>query len=61
MNRLRQKIQAEHASFGDHEEIMRQYWEAWETYLDLGNNVKTFERFIKWLEETRTHRYKANQ
>ena len=61
MNRLRQKIQAEHASFGDHEEIMRQYWEAWETYLDLGNNVKTFERFIKLLEETRTHRYKANQ
>ena len=61
MNRLRQKIQAEHASFGDHEEIMRQYWEAWETYLDLGNKVKTFERFIKLLEETRTHRYKANQ
>ena len=61
MNRLRQKIQAEHASFGDHEEIMRQYWEGWETYLDLGNKVKTFERFIKLLEETRTHRYKANQ
>lgn len=61
MNRLRQKIQAEHASFRDQEEIMGQYWGAWETYLDLGNNVKTFERFIKLLEETRTHRYKAHQ
>lgn len=35
INRLRQKIQAEHASHGDREEIMKQYQEARETYLDL--------------------------
>ncbi|XP_023384272.1 structural maintenance of chromosomes protein 6 [Pteropus vampyrus] len=61
INRLRQKIQAEHASHGDREEIMRQYQEARETYLDLDNKVKTLKRFIKLLEEIMTHRYKTYQ
>ncbi|XP_029794124.1 structural maintenance of chromosomes protein 6 isoform X2 [Suricata suricatta] len=61
INRLRQKIQAEHASHGDREEIMRQYQEARETYLDLDNKVKTLRRFIKLLEEIMTHRYKTYQ
>uniref|UniRef100_A0A8C7B1S5 Structural maintenance of chromosomes protein 6 n=1 Tax=Neovison vison TaxID=452646 RepID=A0A8C7B1S5_NEOVI len=61
INRLRQKIQAEHASHGDREEIMRQYQEAKETYLDLDNKVKTLKRFIKLLEEIMTHRYKTYQ
>uniref|UniRef100_A0A8C0DJW7 Structural maintenance of chromosomes protein 6 n=1 Tax=Balaenoptera musculus TaxID=9771 RepID=A0A8C0DJW7_BALMU len=61
INRLRQKIQAEHASHGDREEIMRQYQEARETYLDLDNKVRTLKRFIKLLEEIMTHRYKTYQ
>ncbi|XP_060042570.1 structural maintenance of chromosomes protein 6 isoform X2 [Erinaceus europaeus] len=61
INRLRQKIQAEHASHGDREEIMRQYQEAKETYLDLDNKVRTLKRFIKLLEEIMTHRYKTYQ
>ncbi|XP_036118643.1 structural maintenance of chromosomes protein 6 isoform X4 [Molossus molossus] len=61
INRLRQKIQAEHASHGDREEIMRQYQEARETYLDLDTKVKTLKRFIKLLEEIMTHRYKTYQ
>ncbi|KAK2489221.1 hypothetical protein MC885_018096 [Smutsia gigantea] len=61
INRLRQKIQAEHASHGDREEIMKQYQEARETYLDLDNKVKTLRRFIKLLEEIMTHRYKTYQ
>ncbi|XP_049508448.1 structural maintenance of chromosomes protein 6 isoform X3 [Panthera uncia] len=61
INRLRQKIQAEHASHGDREEIMRLYQEARETYLDLDNKVRTLKRFIKLLEEIMTHRYKTYQ
>ncbi|XP_040848791.1 structural maintenance of chromosomes protein 6 isoform X3 [Ochotona curzoniae] len=61
INRLRQRIQAEHASHGDREEIMRQYQEARETYLDLDNKVRTLKRFIKLLEEIMTHRYKTYQ
>ncbi|XP_038174634.1 structural maintenance of chromosomes protein 6 isoform X2 [Arvicola amphibius] len=61
INRLRQKIQAEHASHGDREEIMKQYQEARETYLDLDNKVRTLRRFIKLLEEIMTHRYKTYQ
>ncbi|KAM9201067.1 structural maintenance of chromosomes protein 6 isoform 3-T3 [Dugong dugon] len=61
INRLRQKIQAEHASHGDREEIMRQYQEARETYLDLENKVRTLKRFIKLLEEIMTHRYRTYQ
>ncbi|KAB1267153.1 Structural maintenance of chromosomes protein 6 [Camelus dromedarius] len=61
INRLRQKIQAEHASHGDREEIMRQYQEARETYLDLDNKVRTLKRFIKLLEEIMTHRFKTYQ
>uniref|UniRef100_G3T052 Structural maintenance of chromosomes protein 6 n=1 Tax=Loxodonta africana TaxID=9785 RepID=G3T052_LOXAF len=61
INRLRQKIQAEHASHGDREEIMRQYQEARETYLDLENKVKTLKKFIKLLEEIMTHRYRTYQ
>lgn len=61
INRLRQKIQAEHASHGDREEIMRQYQEAKETYLDLDNKVKTLKKFIKLLEEIMIHRYKTYQ
>ncbi|XP_070284811.1 structural maintenance of chromosomes protein 6 isoform X2 [Myotis yumanensis] len=61
INRLRQKIQAEHASHGDREEIMRQYQEAKETYLDLDTKVKTLKRFIKLLEEIMTHRFKTYQ
>nr|XP_020028189.1 structural maintenance of chromosomes protein 6 isoform X2 [Castor canadensis] len=61
INRLRQKIQAEHASHGDREEIMRQYQEARESYLDLDNKVRTLRRFIKLLEEIMTHRYKTYQ
>ncbi|XP_054583842.1 structural maintenance of chromosomes protein 6 isoform X2 [Eptesicus fuscus] len=61
ISRLRQKIQAEHASHGDREEIMRQYQEAKETYLDLDTKVKTLKRFIKLLEEIMTHRFKTYQ
>ncbi|XP_038968118.1 structural maintenance of chromosomes protein 6 isoform X3 [Rattus norvegicus] len=61
INRLRQKIQAEHASHGDREEIMKQYQEARETYLDLDSKVRTLRRFIKLLEEIMTHRYKTYQ
>uniref|UniRef100_A0A4W2GWJ6 Structural maintenance of chromosomes protein 6 n=1 Tax=Bos indicus x Bos taurus TaxID=30522 RepID=A0A4W2GWJ6_BOBOX len=61
INRLRQKIQAEHASYGDREEIMKQYQEARESYLDLDSKVKTLKRFIKLLEEIMIHRYKTYQ
>ncbi|XP_075413194.1 structural maintenance of chromosomes protein 6 isoform X2 [Tenrec ecaudatus] len=61
INRLRQKIQAEHASHGDREEIMKQYQEAKETYSDLENKVKTLKRFIKLLEEIMGLRFKTYQ
>ncbi|EHH55378.1 hypothetical protein EGM_04578 [Macaca fascicularis] len=61
INRLRQKIQAEHASHGDREEIMRQYQEARETYLDLDNKVRTLKKFIKLLGEIMDHRFKTYQ
>uniref|UniRef100_A0A8I3WLR4 Structural maintenance of chromosomes protein 6 n=1 Tax=Callithrix jacchus TaxID=9483 RepID=A0A8I3WLR4_CALJA len=61
INRLRQQIQAEHASHGDREEIMRQYQEARETYLDLDNKVRTLKKFIKLLGEIMTHRFKTYQ
>ncbi|KAM5292461.1 structural maintenance of chromosomes protein 6 [Ctenodactylus gundi] len=61
INQLRQKIQAEHASHGDREEIMRQYQEARQTYLDLDNKVRTLKKFIKLLEEIMTHRFKTYQ
>ncbi|KAM8774202.1 structural maintenance of chromosomes protein 6 [Rhynchonycteris naso] len=61
INKLRQKIQAEHASHGDREEIMRQYQEARETYLDLDTKVRTLRKFIKLLDEIMTHRYKTYQ
>ncbi|XP_012859301.1 structural maintenance of chromosomes protein 6 [Echinops telfairi] len=61
INRLRQKIQAEHASYGDREEIMKQYQEAKETYSDLENKVKTLKRFIKLLEEIMGLRFRTYQ
>ncbi|XP_045700489.1 structural maintenance of chromosomes protein 6 [Phyllostomus hastatus] len=61
INRLRQKIQAEHASHGDREEITRQYQEAKEVYLDLDTKVRTLKRFIKLLEKIMTHRYQTYQ
>ncbi|KAM4867526.1 structural maintenance of chromosomes protein 6 isoform 1-T1 [Thomomys bottae] len=61
INRLRQKIQAEHASHGDREEIMKQYQEARENYLDLDSKVRTLRRFIKLLEEIMIHRFKTYQ
>uniref|UniRef100_A0A2R8ZLQ9 Structural maintenance of chromosomes protein 6 n=1 Tax=Pan paniscus TaxID=9597 RepID=A0A2R8ZLQ9_PANPA len=61
INRLRQKIQAEHASHGDREEIMRQYQEARETYLDLDSKVRTLKKFIKLLGEIMEHRFKTYQ
>ncbi|XP_006880787.1 PREDICTED: structural maintenance of chromosomes protein 6 [Elephantulus edwardii] len=61
INRLRQKIEAEHANFGNREEIMKQYKEAKETYADLENKVKTLRRFIKLLEKIMIHRCKTYQ
>ncbi|XP_043829871.1 structural maintenance of chromosomes protein 6-like [Dromiciops gliroides] len=58
---LRQRIQSENYTHRSREDIMRQYQEAKERYLDLDNKVKNLKKLIKTMEDISKQRYEAYQ
>ncbi|XP_007506033.1 structural maintenance of chromosomes protein 6 [Monodelphis domestica] len=61
INALKERIQSENYTHRNREDVMRQYQEAKERYLDLDGKVKNLKKLIKTLDKVSTQRYETYQ
>ncbi|KAM8965653.1 structural maintenance of chromosomes protein 6-like [Sarcophilus harrisii] len=61
INALRERIQSENYTHRRREDVMKQYQEAKERYLDLDSKVKNLKKLIKTLDKVSTQRYETYQ